>query len=83
MFSIAPSVIHTHLHIIHTAHSEDYSDGELQKLRDCVSSAPGVVAVTDIRRHSRAGYSVSFDGSSDRFDSKIAHFSAAGYSAVL
>ncbi len=75
--------MHTNLRLIHTAHPEDYSDSVVQQLRDCVSGAPGVVAVTDISRPSRGGYSVSFDRSSDLFDAMIAHISAAGYSAVL
>jgi hypothetical protein len=78
-----PLMMHTYLHLIHSAHSEDYSDIEEQRLRDCVSSAPGVVEVTDISKHSRGGYSVSFNGSTELFDSMIAHFSAAGYTPVL
>jgi hypothetical protein len=73
----------TNLRLIHTTHSEDYSDSEAQQLRDYVATAPGVVAVTDIRRHSRGGYSVSFDGRSDLFDAVIEHLAAAGYSGVL
>ena len=83
MSNPAPCVMHTHLRLIYTAHSGDYSDSEVQQLRDCVSGAPGVVAVTDISRHSRGGYSVTFDGSCDLFDAMIAHLSDAGYSAVL
>lgn len=73
----------TYLRLIHTAHSEGYSDFELQQLRECVSTAPGVVEIADISRHSRGGYSVTLEGSSELFDSMISHFSAAGYSAVL
>ena len=75
--------MHMNMRIIHEKHSESYSASEEQQLRECVSSAPGVAAVTEIRRHARGGYSVSFDGSSDRVDEMLEHISASGYTPVL
>ena len=74
--------MHLNMRIIHDGHSESYSARELQQLRECVSSAPGVAAVTEIQRHTRGGYSVSVerDGSVDEL---VAHIQAAGYSLVL
>lgn len=75
--------MHMNLRIIHERHSECYSESEEQQLRECVSSAPGVAAIIGVTKHVRGGYSVSFDGSSDRVEEMLAHISAAGYMGVL
>jgi hypothetical protein len=74
--------MHMNMRIIHEGHSESSSASEEEQLRECVSSAPGVAAVTEIKRHARGGYSVSVehDGSVDEL---LAHIHAAGYRLVL
>lgn len=74
--------MHMNMRIIHEGHSESYSASEEQQLRECVSSAPGVAAVTEIQRHVRGGYSVSVDRDGT-VDELLAHIQAAGYRLVL
>lgn len=75
--------MHMNLRILREHHSSDYSPSEEQQLRDCISSAPGISVVTRVTRHDKGGYSVTFDGISDRVEEMLAHISAAGYTPVL
>lgn len=75
--------MHINLRIIHDEGSEGYSASEEQRVRKCISSAPGVTAVTDIVRHVRGGYSVTVDASNDSIEEMLAHISVAGYTPVL
>ena len=71
--------MHVNLRLVHEENPETYSASEEQKVRACLLSAPGVVAVIQITRHIKGGYSVTVAVSDDEVDSMVSYISAAGY----
>jgi hypothetical protein len=75
--------MHGYLHLIHERGQECYSDLEQQQLRDCLTSAPGVQAIKDLKRDPRGGYSVTLEWTGDDADSIHTHITSHGYRAVI
>jgi hypothetical protein len=75
--------MHLYLRIVLDAKSEDYSDEEVERLRECVRSAPGIETVKEIKRHVRGGFSVTAERVGDTVDEIISHLSSSGYQIVI
>ena len=75
--------MHTYLRIIHDRGPESYSTEEQQQLRDCLSSAPGIETIKELKHHPRGGYSVTMERTDDEVDSLISHITSHGYRAVI
>jgi hypothetical protein len=75
--------MHLYLRIILDSGPESYSTAEEQQLRDCLTSAPGVETVKEIKRHPRGGYSVTMERTGDTIDPLISYISASRYRAVI
>jgi len=54
--------MHLYVRIILDGGPESSSEGEEQRLRECVRSAPGVEAVKEITKHVKGGYSATLEG---------------------
>jgi divalent metal cation (Fe/Co/Zn/Cd) transporter len=69
-----------YLRVIHEM-LQDSRDAE-QRLRACISSAPGVTRVIKIEAHVRGGYAVLVDVDGE-LDELISHIETGGWRGVL
>ena len=62
---------------------ENYTITEEQKLRDCLSSAPSIDTVEELKRHPRGGYTVTMERIEVTLKPLIEYLSFSGYRAVI
>jgi hypothetical protein len=72
-----------YLRIVVDAAPEDYSESEQQRLRECITSAPGITEVKTIARHPKGGYSVTAERTGDTVEQIVSHLEDLGYRLVL
>jgi len=75
--------MHIYLRTILENEPHLYSVMEQQRLRECVSSAPGVETVKEIKRHVKGGYSVTIEADRNMIDQIVSHLSLSGYEGVF
>ena len=75
--------MHIYLRLLREQGTETYSNAEKEQVHACLSKAPGVEKVKEIKRHTKGGYAVTLEAAKESTEALLDYVSSHGFRPVF